>query len=571
MRMFTRVGLLSDDLCELLGNWGTNALRTAAQRARWRKQKLSQRWFSDGRNGKEPSYLILLVEDGWDGLPVGSRKPNAAERFFSYQHDHCFPPPRDLVRLGMFLHLDVYHTLALVLKSEWEKFFAQKMKWKHTKCGHPERDDLLEILMNRDEATALKSSFNPDTTALFSLFAEEGNRDKIAASKGIRLSVEKDGDGPPEIQWPSKEVGTDVEGVRITALQTKHFDTLVQEMICADLHLAANASPELEAFAQRAAKELWLILNGPPGQEETFWLAKASWLELLERLGELLLVLENRRLENANIAHKWWTIFGGAYVTLQEQADRVAVLRLAIELKDAAGCNLSREKLEEEIRKAFDEKSRRLQAEQVAASLGWNGTDPVDGAAISDQEFAEYRRECKRVAREIFFLIAEDTLKHHPSYAKLTDEQKGILRELFDRIMAIKPWEVGYPNGMLGHHERKLEPLLDILAQVKAILANAGLSTDVKLISQGETLAEQMEWLNQAIKNIKRDLETVCTEIKVLGDDPIIREKQATLARPEKHEKVKEDMLERAEEYRKEADELQKRLDVLFEQGSPAC
>ena len=181
---------------------------------------------------------------------------------------------------------------------------------------------------------------------------------------------------------------------------------------------------------------------------------------------------------------------------------------------------------------------------------------------IEDPE--AYRRECKRVLRELWRLLHPDKLEQNSAYAKLTEEQKKFLDNLGKQILAIKPSELGHPETFWESKHRSLESLQDALAKVKAILEAAGLDVDVGLIPRGESLVEQLEWYEKSIERLEREIDSIKAELKALAEDEDIRRKQSILAQPELHEKVKANLLERADKYREEADKLEAELASLF-------
>jgi chaperonin cofactor prefoldin len=188
---------------------------------------------------------------------------------------------------------------------------------------------------------------------------------------------------------------------------------------------------------------------------------------------------------------------------------------------------------------------------------------------IDPEEFSRYRQECKRVLRELWLLIHPDLLQHHPAYEQLTEGQKEQLGKLWHRIMRIRPEELGFDPGVIGYNNRSLEILLDALASAKAILAHSGLDTETSLIIEGETLFEQVAWLQRATDRLEHEIENVQAELKTLLEQDDIWDKSALLAcSPEQQEKARAEMLERAEEYRQQADTLEVHMSTLLQKGN---
>lgn len=517
---------LCDDLSDLIDAFEANSHRTPAQEREYPKKPKGKRITHDMLGKEHPKYnpnpLRLLEEDGWDGQPVGSLSPKSARYYWDLNTTHMFMPTRDIIRFGIFMHLNIYHTLALVLKVQWEDFFAHEMGWR-TNSGKR----IGSILRDEAEAKKAKNNFNPDTAVIFNLFEEHK---KMASQAGY---------------------------------DSKEFDTLVQEMLLNNLHLVANKSPELQAFIDRTVEQRELLKEGTLEQQERFWIDKCACLELNEQLGDWLMMLSDRKLENANINQRWLAIFGDAEIELTEQRYRKHSLERRLLLKEAEP-ELSREELDENFAEEEEERRKKLEKLKVDAFLGKIIFVPPINGGVPIEDPEAYRRECKRVLRELWRLLHPDKLEQNSAYAKLTEEQKKFLDNLGKQILAIKPSELGHPETFWESKHRSLESLQDALAKVKAILEAAGLDVDVGLIPRGESLVEQLEWYEKSIERLEREIDSIKAELKALAEDEDIRRKQSILAQPELHEKVKANLLERADKYREEADKLEAELASLF-------
>lgn len=434
------------------------------------------------------------------------------------------PSSQSLIRLGDSLQIGLIRILALVLKREWECHLSDRVD------TYPEES--VGIRYGMREVTMLKQGFNPNSEILFELFEAEGG---LAKNGGY---------------------------------DRRSFGILIREMILADMYFVRNQGNELEAFVRRSMKTRALLRECTPTQEETFWAAKCQWQQLQEELGEHLLTLEGRRLENANIVSKWMSLFGSEYIALMEQANRIENLELRIGLLTTHP-NLTSEELDQMVEKTeakmrIDLEKLRFEAETFRYPRRIHSTEKID-----PEEFSRYRQECKRVLRELWLLIHPDLLQHHPAYEKLTEGQKEQLGKLWHRVMRIRPEEIGFDPGVVGYNNRSLQILLDAQASAKAILAHSGLDTETSLIIEGETLAEQVAWLQRATDRLECEIENVQAELKTLLEQDDIWDKSALLAcSPEQQEKARAEMLERAEEYRQQADALEINLSTLLQKGN---
>lgn len=466
--------------------------------------------------------LLLRKEDGGDGKAVCSITTENARDVWGYgTTGHFFPGVRDLVRLSAFFRLDFYRALALVLKGCWEKFFAEKMGW-------PGNDVALEdILFDRDAIKQHKGEFQPDCAEIFRCFEEHGRQ---AGNAGYDEHT---------------------------------FLSLVREMVLNDLHLAPNSDRDLKAFADARSLEYKLLREGGEKLQEEFWIYKCRWLEFQGELEEQLMLLEKRRLQNANITHQWLSVFGEVYVDLEEQIWRLRMLERRIQILEE-NPDLTQEELEQKVMDLESDEQRRLEELRYQLALAPWLRHPEGGGTITEESLVEYQQKCKRVLRQLWMLLYPERLERHPFYHKLTEQQRQKLRELWNSIPKIRPDELGYQANQVGYWNRSLERLLDALTTAESILANAGLNINVALVIQGDTLAEKNAWLKGEIENLKGDIGNVKAEIRALNKDKDLLEKYNILSSPETYEETRAKIRERAQAYREQADELERLLEGIM-------
>lgn len=423
----------------------------------------------------------------------------------------------EIVRLGTLLGLDFHRVLALALKYEWERLLAQML-------GGEDRSALGDV-----DTRLLKRRFVPDCDALFLALARHGQ-----VPNGIAYD-------PPSLA-----------------------DT-IQEMLLIDLHMLANTAPELQAFAQRNRQALELLRRGSREAQDSFRSLKREWLAFQDELGERLLYLERRRLDNENLHQRWLAVFGEVYVALMEQAARFDRLQRRIELKTADPA-LTRETLEQLV--ADTEAAQRLQLKRLRhrLSLAPFRNTPPGVTPISHEELGEYRRQCKLALREVWLLIHPDKLAQHAQYAELTADQTTLLGELWHRAMTVRDEELGFEPGFVGAEYRSLPVLLDIIATVKDILGQIGVDTNVALVVKGDSLEDQIGWLRRSIQRLEGELDGIQAELIALINDPNIQERAALLAASlEQQEQARREMQNRAHGLGERAERMEAHLVRLFE------
>ena len=190
----------------------------------------------------------------------------------TYQHDHMFPSPDDLFVLAQVCNIQFhfYRTLGLILKGEWERGFACEKNGSPAEATQPFR----EVLSDAVEHTPEAINFNPDTAELFAMFQRNGN---TATEAGYGAA---------------------------------DFDTLVQQMILAGLHLSQNNGPEMARFAETETDRQTMLRDSTAVQRETFWRERCRWGQAQDELDGLHVQIEQRRLKNAETKRQYLALFG---------------------------------------------------------------------------------------------------------------------------------------------------------------------------------------------------------------------------------------------------------------------
>jgi hypothetical protein len=381
-----------------------------------------------------------------------------------------------VVRFGVDLGMNFPDVTVLLLKSEWERTLAQL----------PQGGVVVETRL-------LKKRFTPDSAVLFAAL-----RTAAYVPNGMVFD------------------------------ETSLHD-LLQEMVALELHVASLDSGETRAFIERRRATSEMLRGQPADAVAELANAKREWLMLLEELGERLLYLERRRLEQENVEQRWLAEFGAEYVALVEQTARVARLQRLIDLKLSAPA-LTRPEAERMADEGDDRHAAQARRLRFRLSIAGGRAERAESVAISSEELGAYRRQCKRVLREIWLLIHPDKLAQNTRYAALTDSQKELLREFWSRAMSVRAEELGFEAGDLGYEYRSLTVLEDILSSIHDVLANAGIDTDVSLIMKGDTPGEQLEWLRGAIQRVRSELDHAHAELIQMLNDGETQQRLALLA-----------------------------------------
>jgi len=472
------------------------------------------------------------IEDILTAFETSERKaddPNGEVLVLSgltYQRDHIFPNPDDLLAMGQKCQLQFHRALALILKGEWERGFACKENCWPSNATHPFTD----ALSDPKEHAVKAANLNPDTAELFAVFQRNGNQ---ATEAGYEAS---------------------------------DFDTMVQQIILADLHLVRNNGPEMARFSEKETARQAMLQDTSEVQRESFWRERCRWGQAQEELDTKHAEVERWRLMNAETKREYQSLFGRWEVELQEAMVRWLPLNLRKMLKEA-NPSLSEKQIAEKIAKAetfYKEKEKLKKLRHDEATLAPILPHKVGfGIKMDFDQLREYRARAKSLLRELYFKIHPDRLKLDPAYQRLTEAQKQELKAMLQQALEISPSELGC---FVEHDMRSVQSLEDCLSRVDAILENAGLDTRIDAQIQGRTLPEQLEWLHRTIVSLKERLEDAETALHKLYNDPEVKPKRDFLACSEQHQSYRDELARETAEYRTKADQLEEEIKASFAQ-----
>lgn len=444
----------------------------------------------------------------------------------TYKRGHVFPNPDELFVLAQECNLQFHRALGLILKGQWERGFACDKNGWPAKATRPFTDVLSDAVEHTPEAI----NFNPDTAELFAMIQRNGNK---ATQAGYGAA---------------------------------DFDTLLQQMILAGLHISRNNGPEMARFAETETDRQTTLRDSTAVQREDFWRKRCRWGQAQEMLDDLHMQIEQRRLKNAETKRQYLALFGATEVELQEAMVRWWELKLWKDLKEA-NPSLTEEELTELAIEAENRHGKRRELEKLrdAAMLAPILThEGASGTHMDVDQVREYRAQTKSLLRKLRFKIHPDRLRNDPAYQKLTAAQKGELETMLKQALEISFSELGFPPGFAEHDMRSVRGLEEALARVNAILGNAGLDTRVEAQIQGRTLADQLEWLQRTIMSLERRLDEAKAELHALATDPETQRVRNVLACPEQHETIREAMAGEAGEYNAKADKLEEEIKPSF-------
>ena len=534
---------LSDDLTELSEGFDTCRKRSTRQTTTYLKPPKGKTISHDqfGRESEKP-VLRLFKQDGYDDEPVGSLSAKSARAFWYLGGDHQFLPMMDLVRLGFFFHLDFVRATLLTLKGEWERHLADEREYR-TGIGM----NLVEVF---------QPEVNDGEIRRFKPLVEEMHNALLALAQGVQES---------ETAHPF-ERAIELEKLQAAGFfryDLPRFRTLVEEMILHRLFLCALGDLVVIEFTKGKEDEFTLLDRGTEQEQRAFWSSKATWIELQDVLGDLLLTQEQARLRNAHVQADFLRIFGKEYVALQQSILDLRTWERRLMTRQAHP-DWSEQRIDEVLQESERQAREELDKLRQDASLIQVVEAPPSDGILDGEEIAAYFQKLKKVLREIYLLFHEDRLAHDPVYGALTADQKTQLDKLLKRALDIKAdQELHYAKGTLGYANRSLTELVNILERGRAILKHAGIDVKVEYLVQGNTLAEKTGWLHNEIETLRHDIAKVRAQIIAFSEDRETREKKLIVDSVADHARIREDFATKCRDYEAKTEALVHQYETL--------
>lgn len=450
-----------------------------------------------------------------DQLPV-----NAVLEYLRGDRDMTGLSPGDFLRFGRYCHLDFYRMLALVVKGEWEWYVSQRLP--AGKCIEDLVGEGLAKVRELSSGFSLAMERGADGAGLYRLFEDH---DRLAGKSGY---------------------------------DENDFRDLVSHLILADVHLFAGRSPELVNFVASEEAQRAVLKGVSPDAAEEFWKKKRVWIELENEVGGLLLKLEEQTLRNRKVQRKWMAIFGHIYIPLMESEYCFSSFTYRIRCKEEDPLLTldDLEVLEEENRLVGVEHLERLKKSSRAIRKDLPGPG---GIPLDDEEMANYEKECKKLLRKIWRLTHPDTIERE----KFTPSQKKKLRAYFEEAVPFQDGE-SLEDDEIALTMRSLATLKELLSKVEAVWKSMGLDCNEHAVIQGETLVEQVAWLDMRINSLEEEAGQVRAEIMASVNDPESLEMEACLASPEQIARINEEMSAKLTWYEEQIPLLKERLGELF-------
>lgn len=475
--------------------------------------------------------IRLLEECGYDGEPVCSQTASSIRKWFELTNGHTFPPQKDVVRLAIFLCLDFYETLHFVLKSDFEKYLVENDPDYKYMSG----DSYLDIITrnntegNKDEMENKIQIYHHDLNcdALYWLFEEHW---RMTSSSGYNRM---------------------------------NFKTLIDDMFRERLLYYENTSEKIKNFSKYQQEIIEQMKFGTPAEQEVLWQSRGSWQTLQDKLDDLYIEIENTRLRNAETEQDYLRLFGELKIRETELNMEIQLLERRIGyMRQYPGISdeeiqekikVMQEKLEKEIEDLRLKNAKALDDDRKEA---WK----MVGVPMAPDELEREKDLCRKEARAIQLLVHPDRLMHNKVYQSLSEEQKNELEAIMLDAMKIDLSELGYPPNFIEHDMRSLDGLRRVRRRIEAILEMKNIHVDLDYQIEGETIAEQIKWLEREIIRLENRISAAKGQLTAMLEDSDVQRKKGLLANPDKQKEFREMMETEIKELESKRDLKQKEL-----------
>ena len=414
----------------------------------------------------------------------------------------------DAISLARFFGLGSDETTLLLVKLDWEKWHRTE----HPHCSVADRRLVPESLARR---------FQPDTD-------------------GIRTLL----DG-------------------LFTYKRSEFQELIEEIRTSFLYLEGLGDSRVQAFLTQRMERVALTRSASEDLQEAFWFERMRLLEAFRLLERALFLCQKERMRAANVEARWMGFFGEAHA--EREAARLELARLdkaiealhaeRIENRDdlAAFLEAEREHHERELRRI-----RRLsRIRMMPLPIG-------GGRERSPEEQAAARARSGEIERELKLLLHIDGLKRQPKWHDLTAAQREYMEGLWHQFMEIREEEMGALPGFVAYTERGLDHLEGILREATATLKEAGLDLPRELRIEGETLAEQLDWVKEERLRVQRYIGETDDELAYLQDDQWIGRMESELDHIDQHDLIEQQIRNEAGKYARDVELLEQELSQLL-------
>jgi hypothetical protein len=346
----------------------------------------------------ENEEMIRLCKDHHDPFQHYDKKPvlNITQDefvgIFNYNSNHYFLSPEQVFRFGMYCRLALPNIISLILKAEWESFLSEMSGYSANSRLNPG-----SILGDRNLIEMYIPDFRPGIRKIFNMIMNNSDGSNYTIKFG-------------------------------------QFDFIIRDLLEQNDFLTGNDQIS-QLYSEKVITEKILFSNISGQERESYLKLKGLWMVKSTALDDMLMMLERKKKLNLSIEDKYFRIFGSLEVDKARLTVRVKRYKLMLEIMCERPeltlrelFSLADNSLIEAERERSDIKNKIARSNNYIEHFISEGSTP----AATDEFRNSYVQECKKLLREIFFLLHTDTC---PNYSGLSTQKRTEINELWLKLM----------------------------------------------------------------------------------------------------------------------------------------
>lgn len=382
----------------------------------------------------EESEMVRLCRDHlnpfllYDKRPVLNISQDEFVGIFNSGPNHYYLCAGQAMRLGVYCRLPLHNLIALILKAEFECYFASISVVSSIKI--PGKESEVTGLNRIEESIPY---FRPDIGNIYNLIRDNPG-DQYA---GISYS------------------------------QTRFF---VSDLLEQNRFLAGNERIGQE-YSDKEYTEITLLGRLSGTDREKYYRMKEIWLTKSTELDDMLMYLERKKRLNLGIENKYFRIFGSLESEKSKFTYRLEKYKIMLEIMQEHPelsyrelIRVSGDKLTYAERERNDLKNKIARSQNRIDNIIIDDSQPP----VSDEFKDSYMQECKKLLRKLYFLLHTDTC---PNYSGLSKQNKVEINKLWLKLMkSTKDEMYSFSPSMLLYSLPDFEQLKSIYKRACEIL-----------------------------------------------------------------------------------------------------
>lgn len=523
--------LVHEEISDLLSGWKDNLDVTPAQRIVYGTEKsLARKMLGNEKLDDGRDCLRLLRQDGWDGDYVGSVSSETARQYFF--DDAVWPGDRDLFRIGMFFHIGLCRTLALIMKGRWEQYLVRQLKQEEAEteanvitiietCEGDEkcREAFDRKLLDKADKTVL------DVDALYDTIQSHG---EYLHNKGYDKTT---------------------------------FIGLIRSMAAARLYTADIYGKTMDEFIKLLDKEQSAFSKADDAIKRKYVQLKTSWYAQIHQIDELIKKQQDIRQDNSQIKAEWAAEFSEKQARILKLKADIYECSIELEIKELNKA-FTREEVKQAAQENIENQRQKLEEDLKALSsyaimhkMMRRGMRAVNHMSMDgfEKSAVELQMEKTRIIRKIYKSTHTDWTKHHDFNKEQRDELLGIFQNL-TLIMDLQMVELPVLEGILKRAER--------------IWRQQGLDAAlVEVFPEGDTMEAMVKEAVERLKDLEEEETGLRNELHLLMEDEEVNIKAMEIYDAASIEKKHRALDQQIESLGDEKDRLDAEYDACFEAG----